>query len=119
MSIVNDQWQFLIDIANLINFAAKNNFILTGGELYRTEEQQKIYVSTGKSKTMDSNHLKRLAIDFNVFFKGELTYDWETIKVLGDYWESLSPQNRWGGDFNKNEKKDGFIDSPHFERQLI
>jgi len=119
MSIVNEQWLFLQDVAKLIEAAKRLGYVLTGGELYRTEEQQKIYVSTGKSKTMDSGHLKRLAIDFNVFFKGQLTYDWETIKVLGDYWESLSPQNRWGGDFNKNKKKDGFIDSPHFERQLI
>jgi hypothetical protein len=37
---------------------------------------------------------------------------------LGDYWESLDENNRWGGDFNGNDKKDGFIDAPHFERNI-
>lgn len=119
MSMVNEQWQFLIHVASLIDFASRNNFVLTGGELYRTEEQQKIYVANGKSQTMASNHLNRLAIDFNVFFAGQLTYDWDKIKILGDYWESLYSKNRWGGDFNKNDKRDGFLDLPHFERQLI
>ena len=119
MSLVNEQWLFLLDVAKLIQAANFLGYTLTGGELYRTEEQQKIYVSTGKSQTMDSQHLKRLAIDFNVFFKGQLTYDCDTIKVLGDIWGGLSPQNRWGGDFNKNDKRDGFLDLPHFERQII
>lgn len=118
MSLQNEQWRFLQDLAKLIQWAEKNNYTLSGGELYRTIEQQKIYFNSGKSQTMNSNHLKRLAIDLNVFVNGQLTYDWTTIKPLGDYWESLSVFNRWGGDFNRNEKKDGFIDSPHFERIL-
>ena len=118
MSIVNEQWLFINDVAKLIQFAANKGYVLTGGELYRSEEQQKIYVQTGRSQTMLSNHIKRLAIDFNVFVNNELTYDWDKIKVLGDYWEGLSPLNRWGGDWNKNEVKDGFMDCPHFERNI-
>jgi hypothetical protein len=118
MKLSDHQWQFLQHLADLITFARINGYKLTGGELERTEEMQKIYFKTGASKTMDSQHLKKLAIDLNVFFRGQLTYDWETVKVLGDFWESLDPLNRWGGDFNQDDKKNGFIDTPHFERYI-
>ena len=109
---------FTRNISKLIIFAYSNGLELTFGESYRTNEQQLIYVQTGKSKTMNSNHLRRLAVDFNVFENGNLTYDWQTIKILGDYWETLNPNNRWGGDWNKNDIKDGFIDTPHFEMNV-
>ena len=58
-----------------------------------------------------------MAIDFNFFKDGKLTYDYDVIKPLGDYWISLHEKNRWGGDFNKDGKKNGFVDVPHFEMQ--
>lgn len=118
MTLSDHQWEFLQDIAMLIMFAWHKNIKLTGGELQRTEEMQRIYLAQKKTKTLNSQHLKKLAIDFAVFKPGEdvPTYDWDSIKVLGDYWESLNPLNRWGGDFNKDNIKNGFIDSPHFER---
>jgi len=69
---------------------------------------------------MNSYHLKRLAIDLNFFKPVEengqltykLTYEQKDLEEFGKYWESLSPQNRWGGHF-KN-----FKDTPHFERRL-
>lgn len=118
MKLSEHQRLFTRNIAKLIVFAYQHGLELTFGEAFRTNEQQLLYVQTGKSKTMDSNHLKRLAVDFNVFVNGNLTYDWNTIKPLGDYWESLNPNNRWGGDWNKNDIKDGFIDSPHFEMNV-
>jgi hypothetical protein len=116
--MIKEQWLFLQDVAKLIIFAAFKGFTLTAGEMYRPPEMQKIYFDQGKSKTMLSLHGKRLAIDFNFFVDGVLTYDFEKIKIMGDYWESLSPLNRWGGDFNKNDIKDGFVDTPHFERNI-
>lgn len=44
-------------------------------------------MTDGKSKTMKSNHLGRLAIDFNFFINGELTYDKEKLQPPGDFWE--------------------------------
>jgi hypothetical protein len=113
MSAVTEQWEFLKDVARLINKAEGFGFVLTGGELYRTTEQQKIYFETGKSKTMNSNHLKRLAIDFNFFINGKLIYAKKDIQPLGDYWESLNSLNRWGGNFKS------FQDTPHFERNIV
>lgn len=118
MRLSTQQIIFTENIAKLILFAHSKGLKLTFGEAYRTREQQLIYVQTGKSKTMNSNHLRRLAVDFNVFKNGRLTYDWNVVKVLGDYWETLHPKNRWGGDWNKNNIKDGFIDTPHFEMNV-
>tara|TARA_R110002051_G_scaffold297564_2_gene363975 strand:+ start:32379 stop:32735 length:357 start_codon:yes stop_codon:yes gene_type:complete len=118
MKLSEKQQIFTLNVSMLICQAYSTGLKLTFGEAYRTTEQQLLYVQSGKSQTMNSNHLRRLAVDFNVFKNGILTYDWEDIKPLGDYWESLHPANRWGGDWNKNDIKDGFIDTPHFEMNI-
>lgn len=111
MSLVNEQAAFLDDVCKLLAKAKELGFVVTGGELYRTPEQQRIYVQTGRSQTMNSNHLRRCAIDLNFFRNGALTYDIGALKPLGDYWESLDPKNRWGGNWTT------FKDVPHFERR--
>lgn len=113
MSLVQEQQLFLLDVCRLIVYAtSKLGFCITGGELYRTTEQQEIYVKTGRSKTMNSNHLKRCAIDLNFFKYGKLVYDKATLQPVGDYWESLNKKNSWGGNW------DNFKDVPHFERRV-
>ena len=111
MSVVAEQAAFLLDVAKLINKATELGLTVTGGELFRTAEQQQIYVKTGRSKTMNSTHLKRCAIDLNFFRDGKLVYDVPTLKPVGDYWESLHPKNQWGGKWR-------FVDLPHFERNI-
>ncbi len=108
--LVAEQAAFLIDVSRLIQFATAEGWVITGGELWRSPEQQEIYFKTGRSKTMNSNHLRRCAIDLNFFWNGKLIWDKELIRTVGEYWESLSPKNRWGGNFK------GFVDVPHFER---
>ena len=56
---------------------------MTGGELARTPEQQAIYFKTGRSKTMNSIHLKRCAIDLN-FFKD----NWG-MSLRHQYWPEI------------------------------
>ena len=70
---------------------------LTGGEISGPPEMQEIYFKKGLSKTKSGNHPKRLAVDFNFFIDNTLMYEHELITELGQYWESLSPLNRWGG----------------------
>ena len=118
MTLGQHQRIFAKHFAMLILFGYDNGFEFSIGEVQRTTEQQQIYVSTGKSKTMDSKHLKKCAGDLNPFLDGRLTYKFEDLKILGDYWESLDPLNRWGGDWNKNDIKDGWLDTPHFERNV-
>lgn len=112
MSLVQDQAEFLLQACKLIQYAHENGWTVTGGELYRTPEQQEIYLKTGRSKTMASNHLKRCAIDLNFFKDGKLVWDREQLAQIGAYWESLHPKNRWGGNFKS------LVDVPHFERNV-
>ena len=118
MKLSEKQQEFTKNIASLIVYADTIGIQLTFGHAYRDKETQRRLVDKGLSKTMNSMHLKRLAVDFNFFINGELTYDFDKIKPLGDYWESLHPDNVWGGDFNKNDIKDGFLDVPHFQRNV-
>lgn len=110
MGMVDKQWEFLKDVSLLIQFADRKGIVLSGGELYRTRYQQRRYIEKGLSKTMNSKHLKRMAIDFNFFIDSKLTYKKEDVQELGDFWESLNPKNKWGGNFKS------FTDTPHFER---
>ena len=111
MSMVAEQALFLRHVRLLLAEAERSGFVVTGGELFRTPEQQAIYVKTGRSKTMASNHLRRCAIDLNFFLNGALTWDAATLRPLGAFWESLDPKNSWGGNWNS------FKDVPHFERR--
>lgn len=103
----DQQWAFLKDYAKLIEFADEQGYKLTAGELYRTMYQQKKYVRDGLSWTYNSYHLKRKAGDLNLFVNGKYQTSKSSYAILGRYWESLDPKNRWGGRFN---------DAPHFER---
>lgn len=107
---VRDQADFLLDACRLILKATEMGFVVTGGELWRSPEQQQIYVKTGRSRTMNSLHLNRRAIDLNFFWNGKLTYDKQLLAPLGAYWESLHPLNSWGGNGV------ALVDTPHFSR---
>lgn len=110
MSAISEQAAFLLDMGRLVLKATELGFQVTAGELYRTPEQQEIYVRTGRSKTMQSLHLQRRAVDLNFFKSGKLVYDKAAIAPLGAYWESLHPWNSWGGNGIK------LVDVPHFSR---
>jgi len=112
VSLVQEQFLFIQDVARLIEFCADHNFVITAGELYRPPEMQKIYVQTGRSKTMNSKHGQRLAIDLNFFKDGKLIYDVGVLRPVGEFWQSLSPKNS-AGMFWKS-----FKDVPHFERRV-
>ena len=123
MKLSEHQMEFTWHIGWLIMFANAKGYKLTLGEAFRSPQEQERLYREGKSQIkVGGYHGKRLAVDFNLFKRvngnWELTWAWEDYKVLGDYWEALDPLNRWGGDWNKNDRKDGFIDSPHFEREV-
>jgi hypothetical protein len=121
--MIPDQFLFLQHICKLLEHAVSLGYIVTFGEAWRPPEMQEIYKKNGKSKTLDSAHLNRLATDFNFFFTDGAKHKMctaEEITPLGDFWESLDPQNKWGGRFKvKNKAGDlvPFVDAPHFERR--
>jgi hypothetical protein len=112
MSLSDEQAAFLLDACKLIRHATEAGFKVTGGELARTPEQQAIYVQTGRSKTLNSVHLKRCAIDLNFFKDGKIIWDKEILAPIGAYWELLHPKNVWGGNWKS------LVDCPHFERKV-
>lgn len=118
MSLGASQELFVKDVLKLIQEAHRLGFGVRFGEVWRTAEQQKIYVETGRSKTMNSMHLNRLAIDLVLVWEGKIATH-EQIKPLGEFWEALDPKNRWGGSWRGlvQSGKSKFIDAPHFERQ--
>lgn len=117
--MVEKQFIFLVNLANLILWVKKRGFVLTGGELLRTADQQELYVKSGKSKINNSRHLVKLAIDLNLFINGKyIDKACPEYQEIGNYWCALHPLNRWGGDFNKNgDYKDDGWDANHFEMQ--
>jgi hypothetical protein len=117
MGLRQEQMAFVQDVVLLLQKAHELKYEITFGEAERPIQMQELYFKTGKSKTMQSLHLKRLAIDLNIFIDGQLCTAKE-IKPLGIYWESLNPKNRWGGSWRGlvEAGKSSFVDSPHFER---
>jgi len=111
------QSRFALNVSRLIAFAFGQGYELTLGEAFRTEYQQAYYVKIGMSKTMNSRHLQRLAVDFNLFRGGELLGDAEDFRPLGEYWATLDPDNVWGGDWDRDGSTDDetFKDPYHFE----
>lgn len=89
---------------------------LTFGEVYRPTVTQEEYIKRGLSKTMNSKHLKRLAVDFNLFIDGKYISDKEMYRPLGELWESLG--GRWGGRFGVERGQYPYLvgwDANHFE----
>lgn len=117
MTLGENQEIFASQVALLITRAFELGFGVRLGEALRTPEQQKLYFNTGKSKTMNSQHLKKLAIDLNLIIDGRLATAKE-IAPLGKWWESIDVNNRWGGSWRGAVEagNSSFIDSPHFER---
>lgn len=107
MSLGQEQEAFSRNVVSLLSHAFALGYQVRLGEAFRTPEQQAIYVKTGRSKTMNSNHLRKCAIDLHFTKDGVLCYPQE----LGDYWERLDRKNSWGGNWKS------FKDKPHFERK--
>ncbi len=55
-----------------------------------------------------SVHCVGLAVDLYIITDGKIDNDQSKYAVLGNYWKSLHPLARWGGDF------EGFPDLGHF-----
>lgn len=76
----------------------------------RTREQQLLYYTAGRSKTMHSRHLHGMALDF-VDIKG--TYKLELMAAIAAAFKlaaaELNVPIQWGGDWHT------FKDTPHIE----
>ena len=126
MPLGQKQKAFTLCIEKLITKAYELGYSLTFGEAYRTDEQAEINAMGSYKRTIlctkistdfpalsvaiannakgggiaHSVHMVRLAVDFNLFLPdGTFATHSEDYKTLGDYWKTLDPDARWGGDF--------------------
>ena len=100
MTLGEKQRRFTECIGRLIIWAYENGFELTFGDAYRSPEQAAANAKAGTG-IANSVHTLRLAVDFNLFVDGVFQQTTDAHKPLGDYWKSLDPEARWGGDFKK------------------
>jgi hypothetical protein len=100
MTLGEKQRLFTRLIGKLIEYAYGIGYELTFGDAYRSPEQANLNAAAGKG-IVNSLHCERLAIDLNLFRNGKYLTDSADYKLLGEYWESLGPDCRWGGRFSK------------------
>lgn len=130
------------DLQKVLNLAIQLTDFSILESTIRTVEQQKQFVKEGKSKTMNSKHLKKYipeyekeyacAVDIIPYFSKEPHLDWSDreeftllagvvlgiAKMLYDKGE-IKHQIRWGGNWGIGNriKDNSFVDMPHFEIQ--
>jgi hypothetical protein len=107
MKLSEKQQIFAVNVARLILWANEQGYRLTFGEAYRTPEMAEIYAKRGIG-IKDSQHCKRLAVDFNLFVNGQYQRTGDGYTRLGIAWEALHEDNRAGyhfGDGNHFEMK--------------
>lgn len=100
MTLGQKQRLFTKLVAQLIQYAYAQGYELTLGDAYR---DPRVHGDVGVKKSYSSAnsvHKQRLAIDLNLFKDGQYLTTTEAHKPLGEYWKSLHPLCRWGGDFS-------------------
>lgn len=99
MSDLGDKQRiFTLNIGYLIIFAYTKGYELTEGDAFRSERAA-IDLADEDKGIVNSLHTRRLAHDFNLFRNKVYLTNSSAYQPLGDYWKSLHPLNRWGGDF--------------------
>lgn len=98
MTLREKQSKFVQMVGQLIAWAYANGYELTFGEALRTNAQAEKNAASGAG-IINSLHLIRLAVDFNLFINGEYKTDTPSYRPLGEYWESIG--GAWGGRFTR------------------
>ncbi len=86
------------------------------GETWRRQITQDWLLKQGWTHARHSLHQDFRAIDLLYFKDGKQIKNKREnvplVEEIGNYWESLSPYNRWGGHYHS------FTDIAHFEKLL-
>jgi hypothetical protein len=102
MSLNKKQARFTECLGELLTYATATGQYVILAEAYRTPEQAAIYAKQGKG-IKNSVHTKKLAVDLFRYKDGSVTWDRDEYQKLGDYWKTLDPDARWGGDFRNRD----------------
>jgi hypothetical protein len=93
------QSRFAKSVASLIDMADQLGYEVTLGDAYRDHRlhgELGVKLGYGHAK---SAHKQRLAIDLNLYLNGKYLDQTEDHRPLGEWWESLGIDYRWGGRF--------------------
>lgn len=99
MTLGEKQRLFTQLIGRLIEWAYQNGYELSFGDAYRDPRVHGDFGQKKSYSSANSVHKQRLAVDFNLFNGGVYQPSSESHRKLGEYWKSLHPDCRWGGDF--------------------
>lgn len=104
MTLGEKQRLFMQLFGEFLVWIYQAGYAVSGGELERSQAQADANAASGAGIS-NSLHLKRLAIDLNLFLlidgKWEYQQLSEAYRPLGEHWKSMHELCRWGGDFSK------------------
>ena len=100
MTLSQRQRLFARLLPRLIDYIYAEGYEVSFGETWRSPETIKLYAKQGKGSST-SLHGERLAGDLNLFKNGHYLTRTEHHAKFGEYWKSLHPLCRWGGDFSR------------------
>lgn len=120
---------FTVNVSKLIIYCnSLDGFEARLDQVSRTNDQQRLYyyghgvavADAGgglalvprkrRTKTLQSAHADRRAVDLILDIDGVYQEKTEAYELLGIYWESLHPNNVWGGSWS---------DGNHFEMKKV
>jgi hypothetical protein len=100
MTLGQKQELFMELLPMLINRIHDSGYQVRGGELERGRAQAAANQIHGTG-IMNSLHIIRLAIDLHLFKNGKYLTMSDDHRPFGNYWKTLHPLCRWGGDFTR------------------
>jgi len=92
------QSEFSQMVARLLLKAKEMGYEVTLGEAWRPAWVAEEYAKQGKG-SRNSFHIRRLAIDINLFKDDEWLNKTEDHRQLGEWWETIG--GTWGGRFKR------------------
>jgi len=99
-SLSKKRQRFTRDIAKLINKAIELGYAPALDQVKRMQAEADANAASGAGIS-NSLHLVGLAADLLLYQDGKYLTATVDHKLLGEYWESLGPDYRWGGRFTK------------------
>jgi hypothetical protein len=101
MSLSKKQQRFTECICTLIAYGIGKGYAFTVGDFYR---DPRVHGKVGEKKSYAASksvHKVRLAADLNLFVGGHYITDGDhpAYVELGEFWEGIDPDARWGGRF--------------------
>jgi peptidoglycan L-alanyl-D-glutamate endopeptidase CwlK len=110
MTFLEQRKTFTTLLGKLLSKAQLIDGTVMIGEVMRTSYQQAEYIRQGKSKTMNSYHLKACAVDIVITGINNNISEREMYGLLAKEWENMHPNCRagyyWGWDLGHFEFHD-------------